>query len=115
MQKDIFGKKGELIAVDYLKNKGYQILETNYKNRIGEIDIIAKDKNYLVFVEVKTRSSRMFGDPEEAVTDYKQEKIRAVAELYLVSNKKTDENCRFDVVSILGNDCFDVRHIPNAF
>ena len=60
MQKNTYGKKGELIAANYLKKQKYKILETNYKNQIGEIDNIAKDKNYLVFVEVKTRISKAF-------------------------------------------------------
>ena len=113
MQKNIYGKKNEIIAADFLKSKGYQIIETNYKNKIGEIDIIAKDKDYLVFVEVKARFSRMFGDPTEAVNYTKQQKIRAVASLYLIISKQVNANCRFDVVAVLGdNDC-DIRHIKD--
>lgn len=115
MQKNTFGKRGEIIAVNYLKNKGYNILETNYKNKVGEIDIIAMDKNYIVFVEVKTRMSRFFGDPLEAVDERKQYKIRSVASGYLLQKHKTEANCRFDVVSVLGSGDDDVRHIIDAF
>ena len=83
MQKNTYGKIGEIIATNYLKQKGYKIIANNYKNPIGEIDIIAQDKNYLVFVEVKTRISRAFGDPAEAVNYFKQQKIRQVATMYL--------------------------------
>ena len=116
MQKNIFGKKGEIIAKSFLEKKKFKIIETNYKNKIGEIDIIAKDKDYLVFVEVKTRTSRAFGDPSEAVDDNKQFKIRQVAELYLIEKKLTEKPCRFDVVAILDNNGdAEIRHIEDAF
>ena len=115
MQKNLFGTKNEIIAANYLKNLGYKIIKLNYKTKIGEVDIIAKDKNYLVFVEVKARVSRAFGDPAEAVNFQKQQKIRNVASLYLIKNKKQEENCRFDVVSILGNEDIEIRHIIDAF
>lgn len=115
MQKNIYGKKNEIIASNFLKQKGYKILEMNYKNKIGEIDIIAKDKDYLVFVEVKARFSRMFGDPTEAVNTTKQNKIRAVASVYLMQKRKTEANCRFDVIAVLGEDDADIRHIEDAF
>ncbi len=115
MDSKTYGKKGEVIAVNYLKKQGYKILETNYKNKIGEIDIIAQQGLYLVFVEVKARLTRAFGDPSEAVDYYKQEKIRRVASLYLISKKKLDSPCRFDVVSILGDDDYEINHIIDAF
>ena len=88
MQKNIYGKKGEIIAANYLKKQKYKIIEMNYKNKIGEIDIIAKDKDYLVFIEVKTRYSKMFGDPLEAIDEEKQFKIRNVATMYLMKNMR---------------------------
>ncbi len=115
MQSNIYGKKSEIIASQFLKNKGYKILEMNYKNKIGEIDIIAQDVDYLVFVEVKARFSKLFGDPLEAVDYRKQQKIRRVAELYLLIKRKTNMNCRFDVVAILGDEDSDINHIENAF
>ena len=115
MQSNIYGKKSEIIAADFLKQKGYKIIELNYKNKIGEIDIIAQDKDYLIFVEVKARLSRSFGDPLEAVDLRKQQKIRKVAELYLIIKRKTNVNCRFDVISILGQEDYAISHIENAF
>ena len=115
MQKNIYGKRSEIIASDFLKKKGYKILEVNYKNDIGEIDIIAKDGDYLVFVEVKSRLSGAFGHPFEAIDERKQQKIHAVASLYLVRNKKYGTNCRFDAISILGLENPEITHIIDAF
>ena len=109
----VTGLKGEFRAKQFLENKGYKILESNYKNKIGEIDLIAVDKSYLVFVEVKTRESLRFGYPREAVNFYKQQKIRRVAMGYLKHKGLFDKvNIRFDVVDILGDD---ITHIENAF
>ncbi len=115
MQTNIYGKRGEIIAANYLKKKGYKILAQNYKNRIGEIDIIALDGEYIVFVEVKTRMSRQFGDPLEAIDYRKQAKIRSVATCYLKANGLYDHNCRFDAIAVLGEGDDDVRHIRDAF
>ena len=116
MQKNIFGTKGELIAANYLKKQKYKILHTNYKNQIGEIDIIAKDKDYLVFVEVKTRYSKKFGDPLEAIDEEKQFKIHNVATMYLMKNKLLDKvPIRFDAIAILGDEEHEIRHIKDAF
>lgn len=115
MQSNIYGKTSEIIATNYLKKKGYKIIKTNYKNKIGEIDIIAKDKDYIVFVEVKARMSRAFGDPFEAINTQKQIKIRNVASLYLMKNKLIEVNCRFDAIAVLGEKDEDIRHIENAF
>lgn len=115
MQSNTFGTRGEIIALNYLINKGYTILERNYKNKIGEIDLIAKQGNIIVFVEVKTRLTRGFGDPLEAINYKKQEKIRKVATFYLIKNRKTNEPCRFDAIAILGESDDDVVHVENAF
>ncbi len=108
----IYGTIGEIDAEKYLKDKGYVIVTTNYRNRLGEIDIIAKDKNVLVFVEVKSRATLAFGRPCEAVDGRKQYKIRKVAELYLLSIKNYYADVRFDVIEILGDE---INHIINAF
>ena len=108
----INGTIGEIDAVQFLKNKKYQIIATNYRNRMGEIDIIAKDKNALVFVEVKSRATLLYGRPCEAVDFRKQQKIRKVAELYLVTTKNYYADVRFDVIEILGDE---INHIENAF
>ena len=115
MQKNTYGKAGEIIATNYLKEKNYRIIATNYKNKIGEIDIVAKDGNYIVFIEVKARESKGFGHPLEAVNMQKQFKIRQVAELFLISKKLTKCLCRFDVISILGFENPEIEHIENAF
>ena len=115
MQSNIYGKKSEIIASQFLEKKGYKILEINHKNKVGEIDIIAQDKDYLVFVEVKARMTRSFGEPLEAVDYRKQQKIRQVAELYLIMKRKMNANCRFDVISILGNEKPEITHIQDAF
>ena len=107
-----FGKIGEEIAQNYLKNNGYKIVKNNFRNKIGEIDIIAYDRDILVFIEVKYRKNSQFGLPREAVNSYKQRKIRMVASAYINKFKLFDKQCRFDVVEILGRevslikDCF---------
>jgi putative endonuclease len=93
------GQKGEGLAANFLRRKGYKIIAQNYKTSIGEIDIIARDRETLVFIEVKTRESLQYGQPFEAVNRHKKRKIANVATLYL---KRLAEipPCRFDVVSI---------------
>ena len=98
------GKIGEDAAVNFLKQNGYEILEQNYYYNHGEIDIIAKDGKVLVFVEVKSRRSTRFGEPEESVTPKKQELLRRTAEGYAVEKNIGEIDCRFDVVSVMMND-----------
>lgn len=112
MQNKIFGHLGEKLACKELKKKKFKILQTNYTNKLGEIDIIAKEKDFLVFVEVKTRTTEKFGRPSLAVGSHKQNKIRQVASVYLKQNELTEANCRFDVIEILDNQ---INHIENAF
>ncbi|HON57938.1 MAG TPA: YraN family protein [Smithella sp.] len=95
------GLIGEELAVSFLKKNGYKILEKNYRCPMGEVDIVARDHQSLVFVEVKTRKSDGFGYPEEAVNTKKQKKISRVALHYLQENNLTDELIRFDVVAVL--------------
>ena len=107
----------EAIACNYLKEKGYKILQTNYKNKLGEIDIIAQEKNTLVFVEVKSRLSTKFGLPREAINFYKQKKINEVATVYLKQKKLFDNICvRFDCIEILGEKTdYKIEHLTNIF
>ena len=98
------GKIGEDVAVNFLRQNGYQILEKNYYYNHGEIDIIAKDGKVLVFVEVKSRRSTRFGEPEESVTLKKQELLRRTAEGYVAEKNIGEIDCRFDVVSVMMND-----------
>lgn len=109
------GSKGEDLAAEFLKGKGYRIIRRNYKTPIGELDIIAKDGETLVFVEVKTRSSNAFGYPFEAVDSSKKHKLKNLALFYLKNQKK---NCaaRFDVISInLSGTKKEIEHIKDAF
>ncbi|MBQ8443805.1 MAG: YraN family protein [Clostridia bacterium] len=108
----INGSIGENQAIQYLKKKKYQILAQNYKTRIGEIDIICKNKECIVFVEVKMRESCQFGRPCEAVNMHKQHKIRRVAEEYLIRSHIADTPIRFDVIEVLGDE---INHIENCF
>ena len=116
----ITGQCGEDVAALLLKKKGYKILERNYKNKIGEIDIIARQKDTLVFVEVKTRRSEKFGIPSEAVTYYKKQKIVNTAKMYLLDNP-ADLAIRFDIIEVYGGfdgegfDCEKTNHIEEAF
>jgi putative endonuclease len=108
----IIGKKGEIKAANYLKKLGYKIIETNYKNNIGEIDIIAALKGVLCFVEVKTRSSLKFGLPRDAVTTHKQNKIKLVATSYLQQKNMLNSLVSFDVIDIIDDQ---ITLIKNAF
>lgn len=114
MNNKYLGNFGEIEAQKYLKKLRLKIIETNYKNNIGEIDIICFDKKTkeYAFIEVKTRTTDIFGLPCEAVTPYKQNKIRQVANLYLLQNKLTEEKIRFDVVEILDEK---INYIKYAF
>lgn len=106
------GSGYEKIAGQYLIQKGYQILEYNYRCSKGEVDIVARQGAYLVFCEVKFRSGTECGYPEEAVGRTKQRRISESAMYYLTVHGLLEEPCRFDVISILGNR---IRIYPNAF
>lgn len=109
------GKKGELEALNLLKNKGFKILEMNWTYRHLEIDIIAQKGDFLVFVEVKTRSSPDFGEPETFVNRAKQQKLICAANFYFEKSGSSLE-ARFDVVGVLykGKNCF-IEHLEDAF
>lgn len=110
-----FGKLGEELAVNYLIGKGYKILERNWHNIHKEIDIIARDGKFLVIVEVKTRQTDEYGDPDIAVTKKKQRMLIAAANAYLLY-KGLDIETRFDIVSIVFKDGEPViEHIEDAF
>jgi len=97
------GSDGEEIAAGYLKSAGYDIIERNYRFHKGEIDIVAKDKadGYLVFVEVKSRKSLEFGEPEYAITAAKMKQLKRMAKYYLLDRHINDTDCRIDVITIL--------------
>ena len=108
------GDLGELIALRYLIKKGAKILEKNYRIKTGEIDIIAKIEDELVFIEVKSRSSTRYGYPAEAVNYKKINKISNVARYFMLINNINDVPIRFDVIEIYFNEK-KINHIINAF
>lgn len=108
----IVGSSAEAKARIYLKDNGYRIVKTNYKNIVGEIDIIGYDGDILCFVEVKYRKDDTFGLPREAVNYNKQLKIRRVATMFIKQNNLFDKIARFDVVEILGDE---ITLIKNCF
>lgn len=111
------GKRGEDLACTYLKRHGLIIIQRNYRQKTGEIDIICRDQSSIVFVEVKTRKSLRYGMPYEAVTLKKQAQISRVALDYLTRNKCLDHEARFDVLSIVitadGNH--EIEHLKDCF
>lgn len=111
-----FGKKGERMASRFLKKRGYEILETNYRSPFGEIDIIARYGKTIVFVEVKSRRTDRFGPPAGAVDRRKQERISKSALFYLKKHRLMNMPARFDVLGILSNGkTMDFELIENAF
>jgi putative endonuclease len=110
------GKEGEEIAVRFLREKGYGIIQQNYIFGHGEIDIIARDGDMLVFVEVKSRASDEYGPPEDAVTQRKAGLVRRTAEGYLFTRKLDEIACRFDVIAIdRKGGRTEIRHLIDAF
>ena len=115
-EKQIKGNRGEEKAIDYLLSNGYVILERNWKIGHLEVDIIASNKDFLIIVEVKTRKSNIFGEPEEFVTLQKQRNLIRAAASYITKFGITKE-VRFDIVSVILKDDqeAEIRHIPDAF
>jgi len=100
MKRQEVGKLGEKLAQKFLKKKGYRIRETNFRCREGEIDFVAQQKDYLVFVEVRTKSSLDFGTPEESITQSKKAKLVASALTYISTHQNLPPLWRIDVVAI---------------
>lgn len=115
MNKRVVGSRYEQVAGTYLEEKGYHILQYNYRNAFGEVDLIAEDADgTIVYCEVKYRRSNAYGDPLEAVDRRKQRKIYQVAACHYADHgEKTRRPCRFDVIAIYGDGT--IRHISNAF
>ncbi|MFC1593109.1 YraN family protein [Candidatus Omnitrophota bacterium] len=110
------GQKGEQLAAAFLKSRGYNIVETNYHTRLGQIDIIAKDKRTICFVEVKTRKTQEFGHPAEAIDSCKQRKISQVALTFLKEKGFLNYPARFDIVLISYPDIEPkIELLRNAF
>jgi len=116
-QGDRLGNRGETIAADFLERQGFRILERNHRNTCGEVDLIALDQESVVFVEVKTRTTRAAGDPTEAITAVKQRKLTRAALAYLKQHRWLERRCRFDVVAIVwdGSAAPEIRHFRSAF
>lgn len=112
------GSYGETIAKDYLINKGYILLDKNYRNRYGEIDLICKLKDIIVFIEVKSRYNILYGLPKESVTYFKQKRILNLCNYYIITKRLLNYNCRFDVIEIYFNNInndFEIYHLEDAF
>lgn len=115
MRKKI-GNQGEDIAVRYLQQQGYRILNRNYYSRYGEIDVICEYNRVIIFVEVKTRRSERYGSAEESVTRVKQERLRKTALHYLQQRNQPFKEMQFDVITVrLGGPKPVINHIKNAF
>ncbi|MEA1959225.1 MAG: YraN family protein [Chloroflexota bacterium] len=117
MKRRETGDKGERIAAEYLSAHGYHILECNFRTREGEIDIVAESDGTLVFVEVRTKTSRNFGTPEESITVRKKARLIALAEAYIDGHDDAPASWRIDVVAIElgpGGKPARLEHIENA-
>jgi len=116
MEKIQLGARGERLVEKFLRKKGYKVLEKNYRSRFGEIDIIVKKGSEIVFVEVKTRSSKEFGEPENAITKIKLDHFSKTAQSYIQKNNITQCSVRLDAVSVFivpeKND-FEIEHFEN--
>ena len=111
-----FGRHSEIMAQNYLQNKGYTILETNWRCGHKEIDIIAKDNDYIVFIEVKSRTNDVFAKPEDAVNYNKIKNIVRAANTYLISHNILNDS-RFDIITLLlmPDGEYKIEHIKDAF
>jgi putative endonuclease len=95
------GKEAEGLAAAYLKKRGFKIIEKNYRTKLGEIDIIGKDKDCICFIEVRSRNTDNFGTPEDSITRRKQNRIMKAALFYIKKHGLEDADCRFDVVCVV--------------
>lgn len=121
MMKDDYrqrlGKFGEQLARVFLSKRNYEIILQNYRTRFGEIDIIARKQEKLFFVEVKTRTTNEFGQPQEAVTDYKLNRLRRAVEIYLLEKNLKNSDFQIDAISVeidKTNKKARIRHFPNV-
>ena len=115
MEAKELGRQGEQLAADYLKNNGYTVLSRNWQFGHLEVDLIAENNEFVVFCEVKTRSSTVMGNPEEFVTAQKQKNLIRAAGRYMQMTGKKKE-VRFDIVSVVSNgEQYTVYHLPRAF
>ncbi|MGH2582403.1 MAG: YraN family protein [Anaerolineales bacterium] len=115
-QKQILGRWGEKAAEQFLTEKGYVILDRNARTKYGEIDLVVRKNEEIVFVEVKSRSSTDFGFPEEAVTSLKQQHLRDAAEIYMQAHPELNGDWRIDVISVrrVHGEALEIVHLENA-
>lgn len=112
------GDYGEFIASEYLVNNGYNILDRNFRNKFGEIDIICNINDILIFCEIKSRYTNSYGSPMESVTYLKQKQIIKLSNIYILSNKYFNYNVRYDVIEVIlniSNNSFKLNHLKDAF
>lgn len=115
-QKKITGRAGEKVVADYIKSRKMKVIKRNYVTPFGEIDIIAEDDDYIVFIEVKTRSGDRYGAPSEAVDKTKRKHIVDSAKYYLKVTNSTEAFTRFDVAEVFSdNGSYTVNYIEDAF
>ena len=119
MSANLLGRWGEELAAEYLRRKKYQIIAANYRCRLGEIDLIAENRSFLVFVEVKLRKDSRFAEAMEFVDAGKQERLKSTALLYL-SEHETEKPARFDVIEIYAPEGLqtknpNIKHLEDAF
>lgn len=100
MKAKPLGRKGEDLAASYLRDLGWEILARNYRTKLGEIDLVCRDRNSIVFIEVKTRTETDFARPDQSVTQRKQAKLRRLVEEYLAKHGQESAEVRFDVVGV---------------
>ncbi len=112
-EKHYLGKTGEMIATKYLIKNGYKIVTRNFRCKQGEIDIIAQDKNEIVFIEVKTRHNNNYGNPAQAVDKRKRTHILNATKYFIYINRLENRFIRFDVIEIYQKDKFYINHIKN--
>lgn len=115
LNNQLKGKKGESLAKNFLIKKGYTVVDTNFRAKTGEIDIVAKKNETIVFIEVKSRSTLSYGYPYEAVGYKKQQKIINTAQYYILLHKLSTFNYRFDIIEVFLNQSYRINHIENAF
>ena len=112
VHKKLLGKKGEKLAVAYVKKQGMRVLKTNYRTPFGEADIIAQDKDELVFIEVKARTNASYGTPREAVGKQKQQRYYKIAQFFAMQRGE-EPNARFDVAEM--DETYQIYYYKNAF
>jgi len=112
------GKDGEDLAEDFLRKKGYKIIQRNYRCKLGEIDIIAEHSKVIAFIEVRTKQTEGFGPPQYSITPFKKNQITKAALSYIKEKRLISQTCRFDVIAITFSSALhkpEIEHIENAF